>query len=338
MKEISVIVANITWNPYGWRNLYTNPKAGHKYAQTHLGHESLNFKFDKKGIDTADKIHGFVQWTHPPKEFTEGGIILFYSKNLHNNEHEIVGVYGNANILKQPLKKKWQGFERNILNLNIVAQKSHSLLFPIPLKAREYFRDMRSQVGYKKNILISLTTKIIKDELSVLLKSGTTQEEYKKLNAVYKLITGKDFLLAEKENMDENEQDELLPIISKQEREDIIRELINITPQSPEVVTFKGKQYKRDNKTIAQLKFLRGFKCQICSTGILTRKKTLYVEAAHIKAKHHSGSETLDNILILCPNHHKEFDIGEKKIIEHTKEIFRFELNEKSYDINFKLD
>ena len=28
---------------YGWRNLYTNPKAGHKYAQTHPGHESLNF-------------------------------------------------------------------------------------------------------------------------------------------------------------------------------------------------------------------------------------------------------------------------------------------------------
>lgn len=338
MKKTNVIVANITWNPYGWRHLYTNPKAGHKYAQTHPGHESLNFKFDKKSIDTAYKIYGFVQWTHPPKEFTDGGIILFYSKNLHNNEHEIVGVYGNANILKQPLKKKWQGFERNILNLNIVALKSHSLLFPIPLKAREYFSDMRSQVGYKKNIPISLATKIIKDELSELLKSGTTQEEYRKLNAVYKLITGKDFLLAEKENIDENEQDELLSIISKQKKENIIRELTNLTPQSPELVTFKGKQYKRDNNTIAQLKFLRRFKCQICNTGILTKKKTLYVEAAHIKAKRHRGPETYDNILILCPNHHKEFDIGDKKIIEHTKEIFRFELNGKSYDLNLKLD
>lgn len=128
MKEKSVILANITWNPYGWRNLYKNRKAGHKYAQTHIGHESLNFKFDKQGIDTADKIHGFIQWTNPPKKFTDGGIILFYSKNLDNNEHEIVGVYGNATILKQPLKKKWQGFENNKLNLNIVALKSHSLL------------------------------------------------------------------------------------------------------------------------------------------------------------------------------------------------------------------
>jgi putative restriction endonuclease len=271
MKEKSVIVANITWNPYGWRNLYTNPKAGHKYAQTLPGHESLNFKFDKKGIDTTDKIYGFVQWTHPPKQFTDGGIILFYSRNLNNNEHEIVGVYGNAIILKQPFKKKWQGFEKNILNLNIVALKSHSLLFPIPLKAREYFRDMRAQVGFK-NTTINLATKIIKDELTELLKSGATREEYKKLNAVYKSITGIDFLPGQKENIDEEEQDELLTVISKQKRGDIIRELVNLTPQSPEVVTFKGKQYRRDNKTIAQLKFIRGFKCQICNTGILTKR------------------------------------------------------------------
>lgn len=196
---------------------------------------------------------------------------------------------------------------------------------------------MRSRTGYK-NIPVKIAIKIINDELTELLKSGTTQEEYKKLNAVYKLITGKDFLLAERENIDEKEQDELLPIILKQKREDIIHELKNVTPQSPDMVAFQGKQYKRDNKTIAQLKFIRGFKCQICNTGILTKKKTLYVEAAHIKAKRHSGSETLDNILILCPNHHKEFDFGEKRIIEHTKEIFRFDLNGNSYDLNLKLD
>lgn len=246
-------------------------------------------------------------------------------------------MYGNATIIKRPLKKKWQGFEKNILNLNIVALKNHSLLFPIPLNASAYFSDMRSQVGYK-NIDTNLAAKIIKDELTELLKSGATQEEYKKLNSVYKSISGNDFLIAKKENIDENEQAELLPIISNQKREDIIKELINLTPQLPEVVTFEGKQYKRDNKTIAQLKFLRGFKCQICNTGILTKKKTLYIEAAHIKAKRHRGPETLDNILILCPNHHKEFDIGEKNIIEHTKEIFRFKLNGESYDLNLKLD
>lgn len=336
MKVTSVLIANITWNPYGWRNLYINPKAGHKYAQTHPGHESLNFNFDKKNIDTLDKVYGFVQWTYSPKKFTDGGIILFNSKNLQNNEHEIVGMYGNAKIIKPPIQKNWQGFENNKLNLNIVALKSQSLLFPIPLKASIYFKDMRSQVGYK-NIDANLAAKIIKDELAALLKSGATQEEYQKLNSVYKAISGNDFMVAGKENIDENEQDELMSIVSKEKRKDIIQELINLTPKSPEAITFKGKQYKRDNKTIAQLKFLREFKCQICNTGILTKKKTLYVEAAHIKAKRYRGPETLDNILILCPNHHKEFDVGEKRIIEHSKELFRFELNGKAYDLVLKL-
>ena len=170
-----------------------------------------------------------------------------------------------------------------------------------------------------------------------LLKSGSTQEEYKKLNSVYQSITGQTFVMPKKDDLDEAEQAELLEIISKQMREDAIHELKTLTPKSPEVVTFKGKQYKRDNNTIAQLKFLRGFKCQICNIGILTEKKTLYVEAAHIKAKRHKVPEAPDNILILCPNHHKEFDVGEKKIIAHTKELLSFELNCKSYSLDLKL-
>ena len=40
------------------------------------------------------------------------------------------------------------------------------------------------------------------------------------------------------------------------------------------------------------------------------------------------------NILILCPNHHKEFDKGDRKIIEHTNDKIIFELNKKKYQID----
>ena len=43
---------------------------------------------------------------------------------------------------------------------------------------------------------------------------------------------------------------------------------------------------------------------------------SFYIEAAHIKPKSQQGTETPDNILILCPNHHKEFDLGKREIIE----------------------
>ncbi|WP_423776187.1 HNH endonuclease [Aliarcobacter skirrowii] len=59
------------------------------------------------------------------------------------------------------------------------------------------------------------------------------------------------------------------------------------------------------------------------------------MEAAHIIPKKDKGNENKENILILCPNHHKEFDYGKRKIIEHTKKEIVFELNEKQYTIKF---
>ena len=42
-----VLIANITYNPQGWRdNSYINKNAGHAYAKKFPGHESLNFKFE----------------------------------------------------------------------------------------------------------------------------------------------------------------------------------------------------------------------------------------------------------------------------------------------------
>ena len=78
---------------------------------------------------------------------------------------------------------------------------------------------------------------------------------------------------------------------------------------------------------------MRDFKCQICSTSILKKDGSKYVEAAHIKPKNQKGRETLDNIILLCPNHHKEFDFGHLEIILHNINKIHFLLNDKQYKI-----
>jgi predicted restriction endonuclease len=75
----------------------------------------------------------------------------------------------------------------------------------------------------------------------------------------------------------------------------------------------------------------------MCGTSILKKDGSFYVEAAHITEKKHKGPESPDNILILCPNHHKEFDFGNKKIIDRTKEKLYFELNGRKYNISLEL-
>lgn len=163
---------------------------------------------------------------------------------------------------------------------------------------------------------------------------------FKKLSDIYYFISGKKISFTKNDEIFEDikEQDELVEVISKESNEDHIKEdLRNLKPTDPEEIILKQKTYKRDNKTIAQLKILREFKCQICSTQIKIKKNKFYVESAHIIPKAKKGNELPENILILCPNHHKEFDLSDSKIIEHTKEKIIFEMNNKEYEIILKI-
>ena len=127
---------------------------------------------------------------------------------------------------------------------------------------------------------------------------------------------------------DEQEEKEIISLLKIAEnRNKIIEDLRILSSLDPVEVAIGGKTFKRDNKTIAQLKILRNFRCQICQTTIQKKDGTLYIEVAHIDPKRSQGCETPENILLLCPNHHKEFDLGNLQILSRTAEELSFELN-----------
>ena len=139
---------------------------------------------------------------------------------------------------------------------------------------------------------------------------------------------------------DEQEQKVIIREFKNQNKtkQEIIAELKNLKTTDPEEVTISSKSFKRDNRTVAQIKILRDFKCQICSTTIKKKDGTFYIEAAHIEPKHRKGRETPDNILLLCPNHHKEFDFGDRNISLHDKDKIHFTLNGIEHKISLKID
>jgi 5-methylcytosine-specific restriction protein A len=128
---------------------------------------------------------------------------------------------------------------------------------------------------------------------------------------------------------DEEEQVEIIKEIKRQNKskQELLNELQNTQETEPLRVEYSGKSYKRENSNIAKIKILRGTKCEICTKSILKKNGTEYIEAAHITPKSKKGGETLDNILLLCPNHHKEFDLGKTEIINRTKLSVTFSLN-----------
>lgn len=96
------------------------------------------------------------------------------------------------------------------------------------------------------------------------------------------------------------------------------------------------KILRKDKKIVELLKKLVDYKCQFpeCNSTIPTEKGVNYVEVAHIKPIFKGGKSILGNLIVFCPNHHKEFDLGIKEILEDNMETISGILNGK----NFKID
>ena len=334
------LLVNITWNPYGWKNnKYINPKAGHRYAKTHVGGESLNFHFDKKPLDNQKFIHGYAQWTNSPVNFENGGLIIFYSRNTDIGLGQIVGVYGKVKIEKNPKTVKI-AMQKNDYWTNLKAEKDFSMLFPLPLESNNYKINptdkIVGQIGYSYKSK-DFAEKILFEELTAMYNVGANENDFKKLVNIYEFYIGKTFKLKYVSN-DEKEQLELEKYYKTKSRLEILEDLKNLKETDAEEIIVKHKSYKRDNKTIAQIKIIRDFKCQLCGIYIPKKNGEKYIEAAHIIPKHKKGRECPENIILLCPNHHKEFDLGALEIIKQYKEKFEFILNTKRYNLIQSLD
>jgi predicted restriction endonuclease len=73
--------------------------------------------------------------------------------------------------------------------------------------------------------------------------------------------------------------------------------------------TVASSRIVRDTALAAQVKKLHGDRCQVCGLQLPTRFGT-YSEAAHIRGlgRPHNGPDEPSNLLVLCPNHHVQFD------------------------------
>ncbi|MFF1963364.1 HNH endonuclease [Streptomyces sp. NPDC058232] len=73
--------------------------------------------------------------------------------------------------------------------------------------------------------------------------------------------------------------------------------------------TVTASHIVRDMGLADRVKKLHSDRCQVCSLQLSTRFGT-YSEAAHIRGlgRPHNGPDELPNLLVLCPNHHVQFD------------------------------
>jgi len=76
------------------------------------------------------------------------------------------------------------------------------------------------------------------------------------------------------------------------------------------------KRFKRNLKLVRRLKRLYEGRCQVCDFTFEKGKGGRYCEAAHIRpiSLREADLDIRDNLVILCPNHHKMLDHGAMRI------------------------
>jgi hypothetical protein len=82
--------------------------------------------------------------------------------------------------------------------------------------------------------------------------------------------------------------------------------------EAPEVQDAIVKRIKRNRKLVSELKALYEGHCQVCGFTFLKGDGTPYSEAAHITpiSLLEADLDVKDNLVVLCPNHHKMLDYG----------------------------
>lgn len=79
----------------------------------------------------------------------------------------------------------------------------------------------------------------------------------------------------------------------------------------------------RNTQLSKEMKERYNYECQVCGLRLQRSSGEPYAEAHHLHPLGDSppGLDVEENIIVLCPNHHAEFDYGAIRIDEHTYEL-----------------
>ncbi|MND34514.1 HNH endonuclease [compost metagenome] len=91
-----------------------------------------------------------------------------------------------------------------------------------------------------------------------------------------------------------------------------LRDIVPDVVSPPDTVQVVINRIIRDTRMVRRLKAMYQDTCQICALRITSDDGRTYSEGHHVRplGREHNGTDTEDNILILCPNCHAMCDLG----------------------------
>jgi hypothetical protein len=115
-------------------------------------------------------------------------------------------------------------------------------------------------------------------------------------------------------------EEELAPLLdglSPSEIDRLIKEVSKKNKYKPRFSSSKTRTFRRSPVLSALLKTKYSDKCQICHTTYET-KRGFFTDTHHLKPLRAGGTDTPDNIVVVCPNHHRVLERSDIKVISRT--------------------
>lgn len=145
--------------------------------------------------------------------------------------------------------------------------------------------------------------------------SRTTVERHIKFNCSH---TGEELLIDEMPVFDqwldtrETPAFQLRDVLDVADEGDLDGEEISADAARPETVETRISRRIRNTAIVKDLKQAYEFECQVCGTHRFRSSTDRYAEGHHIRplGAPHDGPDVPGNILVLCPDHHADFDYG----------------------------
>ena len=110
-------------------------------------------------------------------------------------------------------------------------------------------------------------------------------------------------------------------VIGQTPKNKISKKLDPIDMIVPEQFNCETIRYIRDTNKSKDLKKLYNDRCQVCSYFIKINSIKQYSEVHHIRPLHEGGNDSYNNMIVLCPTHHAEFDYRVIGISKNCKNI-----------------
>ena len=341
------ILASMSWNSNKWADEPTvqdlkASKYGYVKDKSHM-HESLNFGHEIYPAEPNGYFIGYTPMFNRPPDIEKSKYVeilfLLSSDYANGNRKSIVGFYGFPYFgdwydrsADHPIYKKYDSGNIQALPEDIIYFETPIVINNDIVKKEAFLPDGKliSQQGF--NYLNSDNVH------NLVIKALQLNPTNKKL----KLFVQKFPLLVHTSN-EVFELQDFYQVVgdSTADSVDGITELEKLmNKQSPNVRT-RISAYIERGAIANKVKKLAGYKCLICEAMGLhpfSFKKpngNPYIETHHVEpvSTLKKGVLSINNLITVCANHHRQLHYGNSEVIENTSTNFKFKIDGRIIEV-----